>query len=263
MRVGAFSCVLLAAGCQPVVMPAASPPATPAPASTAADIRGDWRLVRLAGRAADEQPPGAEIPATIRLVVGDVTFRANSQCVGFAWRYERTGEKVALRPDNPGPMCARGLTTWEKDFDRILSAVTDASIVDGMLRLSGAGGDMEFAPGAPPVAVDLKGNWELIRLDADLARADHGLPQGIPVAITGETIRAQSQCVIFAWSYRQSGEQVETRPEDAGPVCERTRTEWEQRFARIMDSVNIAHPVNTENLVLAGSAGQAEFRRRP
>jgi hypothetical protein len=266
MRLSAIALtLLLVVACQPAGMP---PPASSGPKASStvptpeADIRGDWRLARVDGRMADDQPPNGDIPAAIRLTVGDRTLRANSQCVGFAWRYEKRGDRIGLTPDNPGPMCARGLTTWESDFGRVVNGVTEARVVAGNLRLSGPTGELEFTPAPPPAAVDLTGEWVLLRLDGDQAQAGGDLPQDIRVAITADTIRAQSQCVSYWWRYRQSGQQLESTPDDPGPVCERTRTEWEQRFKRIIDDVRIGHLMDGRTMILDGAGGQAEFRRR-
>jgi hypothetical protein len=256
--------LLLVVACQPDEAPMSSSPeqivSKTAPAQLE-DIRGDWRLARVGQRMASDQPPNSEIPPEIRLIVGDMTLRAYSQCVTFAWRYEREGSGVRIRADNPGPICGRGLSYWEKDFERSITAANKVRLIDGRLLLAGAAEELEFNSAPPPAIVDLKGDWKLRRLNGDEVESQGDPRHDIRMAITAGTMRAQSQCVAYWWRYRQSGQQLEMTPDSPGPVCDRTRTEWEQRFKRTMDSVNIGHRVDARTLILAGSGGQAEFSR--
>lgn len=222
---------------------------------------GDWRLARVGQRLASDEPPNAEIPPDIRMIVADRTIRAHSQCITFAWRYQRDRDAITLTADNPGPICGRGLSHWERAFERSVAAANRVELLDGHLVLRGTAGELAFIPAAPPSPIDLTGEWVLHRIDNDRVQ-DGGIPsEGIRLTITSDTMRAQSQCVAHWWRYRQSGQQLEMTPVDPGPVCDRTRTQWEQRFKHAIDGVNIGHRIDGRTLILAGSGGQAEFIR--
>jgi hypothetical protein len=265
MRPGVAALALwLAVACQPAEAPPFSLSGDPTPETAAKpveDIRGEWRLGRIGPRMASDQPPNSEIPPEIRVIVGDATLRAHSQCITFAWRYKREGSDIALTPDNPGPICGRGLSYWERDFERSVTAASKVQLVGGRLLLMGAAEELEFNPAPPPAIIDLKGEWKLHRLDNDEVASGGDPRHDIRVSITADTMRAQSQCIAYRWRYRQSGQQLEMAPDNPGAVCDRSRTEWELRFKRTIDGVNIGHRVDARTLILAGSGGQAEFSR--
>lgn len=245
----------------PVLTPPQPPAQTPAPPAhvvTRDDIVGEWRLVSMNGRAAADQPGDGEIPAAISLTVGPSTLRARSQCIGFLHRYTRPGQALALSNWGPVTMCARGLSRWEQEFGRTLAGSTEARVVDRQLVLTGAAGRLEFEPAPEPARVDLTGRWVLSSL--------HGQkpPPGaepVTLEITRDEIRAQSGCIPMRWGYWQSSGNLELSRRDAGPVCERTRTAWEERVSQLIDATTIGVRVDDRTLVLDGGLNQAEFRR--
>jgi hypothetical protein len=256
--------VLLLAACaprEPADAPSAAPPAPipaerPAPAPVAPGIQGEWRLVEMNGRPAPTAADPDDAHHPITLTVGDFTLRARSQCVAFWRRYERRDGRLVVTPDNPGAMCARGLSTWETEFDRALSAITDARRSGDRLALSGPGAALSFEALPPVARTDITGRWRL--------RVMHGTAPPVDAApleltITADRIEANA-CVFAGWRYRQDASLLELTPSQE-PVCERTLTAWEQRFGRFMNGVSRAILLPDGALILDGAAEQVEFRR--
>lgn len=254
--------VLLAlclAACSPTVPPqdAQRPAPPPADAPVPDDIRGEWRLTAMNGRPAPA-PDDTDSIHPILMTVGDFTLRARSQCVAFWRRYEREGDRLVVTETNPGAMCARGLSSWETEFGRTLSAVTRAERHDGTLRLTGPDASLTFEAAPPMPRQDITGRWRL--------HAFHGVapPAGegpIEITITDGRIDANA-CVFAGWRYRRDGTLMEVTP-TAAAVCERTTTPWEQRFGAFMDRVSRATLIEGGALILDSPLEQVEFRRVP
>lgn len=255
--------VLLLALCLAACGPAPSPvdagrPAPPPSTSEVpgpVDMRGEWRLTAMNGRPAPA-PDDTDTHHPITLTVGDFTLRAQSQCVPFWRRYEWEGRRLVVTDANPGAMCARGLSDWETEFSRSLSAVTGAERRDGGLRLTGPDADLTFEPAPPLPKVDITGRWRL--------RFFHGAapPAGQPpieITIADGRIEA-NECVFSGWRYRQDGPLMEVTPGRA-PVCERMTSPFEDRFGDFMDRVTRATLVQDGALILDSAAEQVEFRR--
>lgn len=103
-----------------------------------AAIEGVWRLEYLDG--VNAEAFGSE---PIVLTIGPDTIRAQAGCAAFLWRYERDFDALRLTRGNPGEMCARGLSDWERRFERVTDAVNRASVDHmGVLRLTGATADL-------------------------------------------------------------------------------------------------------------------------
>ena len=249
---------LFLVACSPAGPPAdRRPPAQPpaAGASVTADLHGEWRLAAMNGRPAPASDADGSNPP-ILMTVGDFTFRARSQCVAFWRRYAREGDGLVVAMANPGAMCARGLSPWEREFDRTLSAIKRAERRDGTLRLTGPGASLTFEPAPPLPRVDFTGRWRM--------RAVHGAapPVGaapIEITVTDGRIEANA-CVFAGWRYRQDGALLEVTP-DAGPVCERTTSASEKRFAAFMDGLTRATIIPDGSLILDSAAEQVEFDR--
>lgn len=123
----------------PAPAPARQPqPATswpsPAPLPERSLLAGNWVVASIGGAA---PPPDADI---IHVAVDGSTIRARSQCVPFPWRYRLAEGRLALTPINPGLVCARGLSAWEKAFQEAMNAATGVAVADGRMVISGAAG---------------------------------------------------------------------------------------------------------------------------
>ena len=257
MRFALLALCLLAA-----CAPEASDPRAPTPAVRPAAptgtprIAGEWRLVEMNGRTSS-QPQGESGPPTpITMTVGDSSFRAQSQCVAFWRRYEWRAGSLVVTPANPGAMCARGLSPWENEFSRTLSAVTDANVQNGMMRLSGPAANLTFQPAPPLPRESFTGRWRL-RSVGGTAPSNAGAP--LEITVTDDRITANA-CVFTGWRYRQDGRLLEVT-ETQGPVCERTSTELETRFVAFMRDLNRATITQDGTLILDSAAEQVEFSR--
>lgn len=251
---------LCLAACSPEPPPAGTTLPEPARASkeipAAADIRGEWRLAAMNGRRAPTAADPNDAHHPITMTVGDFTFRAQSQCVPFWRRYERQGDRIVVTDLNPGAMCARGLSDWEREFSRTLSAVTSAGRRGDVLRLTGPDASLTFDPAPPLPGVDIAGRWRL--------RFFHGVPppagEGpVEITITDGRIEANA-CVFSGWRYRQDGPLLEVTP-STGPVCERTTSPFEDRFGTFMDRVTRATLLPDGALILDSPLEQVEFRK--
>ena len=216
-------------------------------------MRGEWRLTAMNGRPAPT-PDDSDSLHHIMMTVGDFTFRARSQCVAFWRRYEKAGDRLVVTMANPGAMCARGLSDWEREFDRSLSAVTNAELDDGNLRLTGPGADLTFEAAPPMPSEPITGRW---RLQAFHGAAPPAGEQPIEITITDGRIDANA-CVYSGWRYRQDGPLLEVTPAD-GAVCERTTTQFEDRFGDFMDRVMRATIIQDGSLILDSPLEQVEF----
>lgn len=245
---------LCLAACSPAPPAVEAPPPSPAEAPGPVDMRGEWRLTEMNGRPAP--PPDGAAHHPITLTVGDFTLRAQSQCVPFWRRYEWEGGRLVVTEANPGAMCARGLTDWETEFSRTLSAVTRAERRGDGLRLTGPEASLVFDPAPPLPKIDITGRWRL--------RFFHGAapPAGeAPIEIAvGENLIEANACVFPGWRYRQDGPLLEVTP-STGPVCERTTTPFEDRFGDFMDRVTRATVLRDGALILDSAAEQVEFRK--
>lgn len=252
-------CLIACSPAPPVEAPQSTPPhdrktAHPAPA----DIRGEWRLTEMNGRPAPSAADPDDAHHPISMTVGDFTLRAQSQCVPFWRRYEWQGDRLAVSDLNPGAMCARGLSDWETEFSRTLSAATRIEVRDGTLRLAGPDGSLTFEAAPPLPGPEITGRWRL--------QFFHGAapPAGErPVEITIADGRIDANACVFAdWRYRQDGPLLEITPGD-DPVCERTLTAFERRFGDFMDRVTRATIVQDGSLILDSPLEQVEFDRIP
>lgn len=203
-------------------------------------------------------PDHADSIHPVLMTVGDFTFRARSQCIAFWRRYERAADRLIVTEANPGAMCARGLSSWETEFGRTLSAVTRAERHGGTLLLTGPDASLTFEAAPPMPRHDITGRWRL--------HAFHGVAPGagaepIEITITDGRIDANA-CVFAGWRYRQDGTLMEVTPA-MGAVCERTTTPWEQRFGAFMDRVTRATLIEGGGLILDSPLEQVEFRRVP
>ena len=230
--------------------PAQRPVETPAPA----DMQGEWRLTAMNGRPAPSAADPDDSHHPISMTVGDFTFRARSQCVAFWRRYDWAGDRLVVTMTNPGAMCARGLSDWETEFDRALSAVTDAELDDGKLRLTGPGADLTFEAAPPLPREPITGRWRLQFFHGAAPPAGEG---PIELTITDGRIEVNA-CVFSGWRYRQDGPLLELTPE-GGAVCERTTTPFENRFGDFMDRVMRATLLPDGSLILDSPLEQVEF----
>lgn len=253
---------LLLALCLAACGPAAPPPAArrpapppPAEAPVPADIRGEWRLRAMNGRAAPA-PDDTDSIHPILMTVGDFTFRARSQCVAFWRRYAWDGSRLVVTQANPGAMCARGLSAWETEFSRTLSSVTRAERRNGALRLTGPEASLTFEAAPPLPRHDITGRW---RLQFFHGAAPPAGEEPIEITITDGRIDVNA-CVFSGWRYRQDGTLMEVTPAD-GAVCERMTTPFEQRFGSFMDRVTRATIIQDGSLILDSAAEQVEFDR--
>ena len=155
-------------------------------------------------------------------------------------------------------MCARSLTPWEAEFGRTLAAATEAHVADGRLILRGPEGQLMFERAAKPADVDLTGRWALSSLHGQ--RPPEGA-EPIRLEITADELRLRSGCVTARWRYWQSSGNMEVRPHDVGPVCERTRTALETEVIKLLDGVTIGVRLDARTIVLDGGLNQAEFKR--
>ena len=216
-------------------------------------MRGEWRLTAMNGRPAPT-PDDSDSLHHIMMTVGDFTFRARSQCVAFWRRYEQDGNRLVVTDANPGAMCARGLSAWETEFSRTLSAVIRAERADETLRLTGPDASLTFEAAPPLPRLDITGRW---RLQFFHGAAPPTGEQPIEITITDGRIDANA-CVYSGWRYRQDGPLLEVTP-DSGAVCERTTTPFEDRFGDFMDRVMRATIIQDGSLILDSPLEQVEF----
>jgi hypothetical protein len=190
------------------------------------------------------------------MTVGDFTLRARSQCVAFWRRYQRDGSRLVVSMANPGAMCARGLSPLETEFDRTLSAITEAAREGDTLQLTGPQVSLTFKA-APPIArQDITGRWRLSALNGAAPPAGAG-----PVEITVTDTRIEANaCVFSSWRYRQDGTLMEMTP-IASAVCERMMSPFEQRFGALMDGLTRATIIREGSLILDSATEQASFQR--
>lgn len=248
---------LCLAACAPEPEPARSTPVDKVIASTETPrLAGEWRLVEMNGRAASQSQVETGSPTPITMTVGDFSFQAQSQCVAFWRRYEWRSDRLLVTPVDPGAICARGLSSWETEFSRTLSAVTAADVRNGTLSLSGPETSLTFQPAPPLKRENFTGRWRL--------RLVHGtaLPNGEPpleITVTEHAITANA-CVFAGWRYRQDGRLLEITQIEAS-VCERPLTALETRFAAFMQGLNRATMIQNGTLILDSATEQLEFRR--
>jgi len=251
-------CLVACSPAPPVEAPRPAPSVAPTQPRAAADIRGEWRLTAMNGRPAPSVADPNDAHHPIFMTVGDFTFRARSQCVPFWRRYERAGDRLVVSELNPGAMCARGLSDWETEFSRTLSAATRIELRDGTLRLTGPDASLTFEAAPPLPAQDITGRW---RLQFFHGAAPPAGERPVEVTIADGRIDANA-CVFSGWRYRQDGPLLEITPAD-GAVCERTLTAFEQRFGSFMDRVTRATLLQDGSLILDSAAEQVEFDRIP
>lgn len=253
MRAILFALCLTA--CGPAAPPSGTPPAVLPEAPAPVDMRGEWRLTAMNDRAAPP-PDNTDSSHPITMTVGDFTFRAQSQCVAFWQRYEWNGGRLIVTGANPGAMCARGLTEWETEFGRTLSAVTGAERREGSLRLTGPDASLTFAPAPPQPRQSINGRWRLRVFHGAAPPTDLG---PIEITITEGRIAANA-CVFSGWLYRRDGTLMEVTPA-SGAVCERMTSPFEQRFGAFMDRVTRATLIEGGGLILDSEAEQVEFEK--
>lgn len=250
---------LCLAACSPAPPPVdagrPAPSSPPAEAPGPVDMRGEWRLTAMNGRPAPEDDD-TDTHHPITMTVGDFTLRAQSQCVPFWRRYEWKASQLVVTGANPGAMCARGLTDWETEFSRTLSAVTGAERRNDSLRLTGPDASLTFEPAPPLPPVDITGRWRLRFFQG--AAPPAGQPP-IEITIADGRIEA-NECVFSGWRYRQDGPLMEVTPVRA-PICERMTSPFEDRFGEFMDRVTRATLLQDGALILDSAAAQVEFRR--
>lgn len=210
----------------------------------------------MSGRPAPAEADPQDSHHPITMTVGDSTFRARSQCVAFWRRYASDGGRLTVKPDNPGAMCARGLSHWETEFERSLSAVDRTERVGDRLTLSGNNVHLAFTALPSLEAAPITGRWRLSRFQGAAPAA--GAPP-FEITVSSATIETNA-CVFAGWRYRQAGSLLELTPAEA-PVCERTRTEQETRLGHFMDGVSRATVLADGKLILDSAAEQAEFSR--
>lgn len=244
--------------CGPAPQPSArnGPPPTVTAASPAprADLSGEWLLIEMNGRPAPQarDPQDAHHPITAS--VGATSFRAQSQCVPIWRRYRIENGVLSMSDLNPGAMCARGLSNWETEFGRTLSAVDRVERTADRLVLTGPGSRLVFAAAPSQPHPRFLGRWRL--------QAVHGRPPSAPaleIEVTPEEIRP-NVCVLSGWRYLQEGPLLETTPLP-NPVCERTPTPEEQRFGAFMEEAHRATVLPNGALILDSPREQFEFRR--
>lgn len=218
------------------------------------DLSGEWLLVEMNGQPASRARNPQDHHHPITASVGATSFRAQSQCVPIWRRYRFEDGLLSLSDLNPGAVCARGLSDWETEFGRTLSAVDRAERTSDRLVLTGPEARLVFAaaPGLPQPR--FLGRWRL--------HAVHGQPPAGPpleIEVSADEIRT-NVCVLAGWRYLQEGPLLETTPvKDA--VCERTLTPEELRFGAFMDHAHRATLLPDGALILDSPREQFEFRR--
>lgn len=257
MRLLACLMTVAMAACGPAQQPP-PPDRAPAPAAPgqarAADLTGEWLLIEMNGRPAPQARDPQDRDHPITASVGATSFRAQSQCVPIWRRYRIDDGTLRMSDLNPGAMCARGLSTWETEFGRTLSAVDRAERTPDRLVLTGPDARLVFSAAPRLPSSSLVGRW---RLTAVHGQAPMGPPLEIQVSAT--EIRANA-CVFAGWRYLQEGPLLETTPiPDA--VCERTVTPEELRFGAFMDQVHRATLLPDGALILDSPGEQFEFHR--
>lgn len=115
------------------------------------------------------------------------------------------------------------------------------------------------APEPAQPALDISGEWRVAEVVA--SPPEPGTPV-IRISITGDTIRAQSQCKHYWWTYTATGSAFDaTHADYPEPMCERTDSYWEQFFVEAIERANIAAPQPDGSLLLTGPGGQVLLRR--
>lgn len=98
---------------------------------------GAWQVVAIGG-----SPLAAS--EVIRLSFENDQIAAQSQCLRWLWSYSRgASNSVAIKEENPGEMCARGLSRNEEVFGKILDgATTIDQRADGTMLIRGEDGEI-------------------------------------------------------------------------------------------------------------------------
>lgn len=229
-------------------------PAAVAASDRPTDLSGEWLLVEMNGRPAPRTRDPQDHHHPITASVGATSFRAQSQCVPIWRRYRVEDGVLKMSNLNPGAMCARGLSDWETEFGRTLSAVDRAERTSDRLVLTGPEARLVFAAAPSLPQPRFLGRWRL--------HAVHGRRAGGPpleIEVSADEIRPDV-CVLAGWRYLQEGPLLETTPIPAA-VCERTLTPEEVRFGAFMDQAHRATLLPDGALVLDSPAEQFEFRR--
>lgn len=256
MRLMIFLMTLALVACGPAPQPVRQdglPPRTAA-GKAPADLSGEWVLIEMNDRPAPQERDPQDAHHPITASVGATTFRAQSQCVPIWRRYHLEDGVVRMSDLNPGAMCARGLSNWETEFGRALSAVDRAERTSDRLVLTGPDARLVFAAAPSLPQPRFLGRWRL--------HAVHGQAPPTPsleIEVTPDEIRP-NVCVLAGWSYLQEGPLLETTPLP-NAVCERTLTPEEQRFGAFMDEAHRATVLPNGALILDSPREQFEFRR--
>ncbi|KLE34551.1 hypothetical protein [Aurantiacibacter luteus] len=212
MRLLAFAALALAA-CTGAAETADEPPS----AASGRDITGSY-VVEFVNEAAPVIGIEGSDPE-IAIEAGRIHFQ--SQCVFEDWRYERSGETIAVRPLRAEvEMCARGLEPGEEAIMAAVGAADTVRHVPRGLWLSGAAGTVQlrFVPSADDLAsraVDLSGSWRVTALD--------GKPTADPIDLEADWhgVWWEPGCAGQGVSYTIKGDAFDTPPPgNPGTVCD-------------------------------------------
>lgn len=199
----------------------------------AAHIAGHW-LIKSVN---DKVPPAGQHEISLSINGGSILAR--SQCVWWVWDYRRDAKggfsthmsnwlyREPGGEPTPRPICARGLSHAEKEFEGAVSGATLATIHgSNELHLSGPKDKMAFThrPG-------FEGEWEVTALNGRaLGKDDYP----IEVFIQKDQISAGSQCVGWKWTYSVANGGLRIKSANDFPNCERSRSEAENLFERLV-----------------------------
>jgi hypothetical protein len=214
-------------------------------------LAGQWQVDLLGGK-----PLEAGAHPILLTVAGD-KIHANSQCIWWYWSHRIDGKQFSAKPTRresldengqsiPLAMCARSLHRQEITFQ---TAVETANQVEALspdrIKISTPDNKGENAlelvrrPG-------IEGSWQVVAINGrPLAKSDYP----INVGINGSEIMAQSQCVSMHWAYTRNATSLATRQvTKEAAICERSRTETETLFERIMDQARMWRTLTDQGL---------------
>lgn len=251
----ALGAVSLLAGCSP--SPSEAPAAAPSPV-------GQWQVESIDGATVDtRQPP-------IFVSIGKDWAYASSQCVWWRWSWKSDGKggfsatesPFLLRSEpnasaDPVAMCARGLSAHEQAFEakvQASDAISMAGNDDLLLKGKGSSVKLKRRP-------NIEGRWDVASINGKPITT-----QDYPIHLTiadGE-IYAASQCVWWKWKYRTTGKTLtKERTETDVPICERGRSETENRFEKAIEEASSWSLGEDQSLTLKGPAGSISLQIGP
>ena len=240
-------------------------------AKAASDLFGEWQVTSLETPLLSPQERRIGDPGRIALLIGVRGIEASSQCVPFLFEHGRNGERIRITEQGwPEPVCARGLTPYERVFGAVLAGASRIEQTgSGEFRLSGAAGSVTLQRPAGGMVANPFGNqpapggellWGHYRV-AEIGGVAPPPDVPIDVALGRIWIEARSGCLPFRWRWIRAGSGWEVREDWPDPRCEQGHSEAEQALEQTMRAVRRLDWVAPYRLRLSGPAGSVTLVR--